>query len=225
MSGAAFNAGTLPDMQDCVTHVQSNINRGTLGSSTKPTITEVERWLTDAKQRLVESHGFTWERVYAYMDTTTNEYRYALPADFGQGGFVIREVTTSHGKTLTVLDPVSFDRLFPDVPNEASDAPTYATIKDRELWLSAPAGGTYRLEMEYLRTGDDTTPNDISYIPELMRFKMCDYATYRSFLVLQMWEIASIYKTEWESSLSASKKRDGRKRWSAIGYKVRPYII
>jgi len=225
MSGVSFNAGTLADIDDCVTHVQSNINRGTLSSTSKPTSTEVQNWLIRAKQELMDTFGFTWSRVFAYMDTTAGEYRYALPLDFAEGGFIIRETTTSQGTTLTVLDPVSFDRLFPDVEDEASAAPTYATIKDRELWLSAPAGGTYRLQIEYLRSGDDSTTTDISYIPELMRFRMCDYATYRSFAALQMWNDAQVYKAEWELALRKSNRRDKKKRWSALGYKIRPFIV
>jgi hypothetical protein len=93
------------------------------------------------------------------------------------------------------------------------------------LWLSAPASGVYRFEIEYMRSGDDSTSTDVSYIPELMRFRMCDYATYRAFIALEMWDVANVYKTEWEYALKKSNRRDKKKRWAALGYKVRPYII
>lgn len=223
MGGVSFNAGTLADIDDCVTHVQSNINRGTLSATSKPTSTEVQNWLIRAKQELMDTFGFTWSRVYAYMTTSSGEYRYALPLDFAEGGFVIRD--TTQDKRITVIDPVSFDSIFTDVAGGGSDAPTYATIKDRELWLSALASGTNTLEIEYLRSGDDSTTTDITYIPELMRFRMCDYATYRSFVALQMWNDANVYKSEWEYALGKSNKRDKKKRWAALGYKVRGHII
>ena len=225
MSGVSFNAGTLATITNCITHVQSNLNRGTLSATSKPTSTEVQNWLIRAKQELMDTFGFTWSRVYAYMTTSSGEYRYALPLDFAEGGFVIRDTTTTNGARLTVLDPVSFDSLFPDVADESSDAPTYATIKDRELWLSAPASGTYRLEIEYLRSGDDSTTTDVSYIPELMRFRMCDYATYRALIAIKEFPTAQVYKSEWDYALRKSNRRDKKKRWAALGYKVRGYIL
>lgn len=225
MSGVSFNAGTLADIDACTSHVESNLNRGTLSASSKPTSTEVQNWLIRAKQELMDTFGFTWSRVYAYMTTTSGEWRYALPLDFAEGGFIIRNTTVANGERLTVLDPVSFDSLFPDVADESSDVPTYCTIKDRELWLSAPASGTNRLELEYLRTGDDSTTTDVSYIPELMRFRMCDYATYRAFVALEMWNNSQVYKAEWDYALRKSNRRDKKKRWSALGYKVRGFIV
>jgi hypothetical protein len=218
-----FNAGTLPNITSCVTKVQSNLNRGTLSATSKPTLTDVQEWLIRAKQELAEQHGFTWKKVFSYMDTGASEYRYALPPDFGDGGYIIRDITQDI--RLTVIDPVAFDTLFPDVAGSSSAAPTYCTIKGNELWLSQPASGTNRLELEYDRTGDDTSTTDISYLPELMRFKICDYATYRGFIALERWDAANAYKGEWQVGSATTKKRDVRKTWKALGYKVRPFII
>jgi len=223
MSGGAFNAGTLSDIDDCTDHVQNNLNRGTLGATSKPTLSEVQGWLARAKQELMESYGYTWKRVFAYVDTITSTYRYNLPADFGEGGYVLRDL--NQNLRLSAIDPVSFDSLFPDVAGDSSSYPTYYTIKDRELWLSQPASGAYRLELEYDRTGDDVSPNTVSYLPELMRFRICDYATYRAFISLEMWGAAQAYKGEWDSGTFQSKKRDTRKRWAALGYKARMWMV
>jgi len=223
MSGADFNAGTLSTIEDCIAKVASNINRGVLSGTSKPTENEVQTWLIDAKQRLQEAHNFTWQRIYVYMDTTTDEFRYALPADFQQGGHIIRD--TSNDIRLVYVDSVSFDSVFIDPGNDNSSTPEYYTIKDREIWLAQPASGAYRLELEYSRSGDDSTPTDISYLPELMRFKMCEYATYRAFLSLQMWEGANAYKSLWEQGIGVSKSKDTRKRWAAMGYQARRWFI
>ena len=223
MGSVPFNAGTLSDIDDCVTQVQNNINRGTLSSSTNPTTTEVQNWLIRAKQKLMEIHGYTWRRVFAYLDTSSGEYRYALPLDFGQGGHILRDITQD--ERLVYVNPTSFDTTFPDVDGDSSGEPEYYTIKDRELWLSREASGTYRLELEYDRTGDDSTTTDISYIPEARRFDMCDYATYRAFIKLEMYNSAQAFKVEWAESTNQSKFTDTRKRWKALGYKRRLWFI
>ena len=219
----AFTAGTLSDIDACVTEVQGNINRGTLSTSTKPTLLQVQHWLIRAKQELAERHNFTWRRVFSYINTVSDTYRYALPPDFGYGGYILRD--TTQDERLTPIDTTAFDTLFPDVAGESTDSPGYYTIKGNEIWLAAPASGVNRLELEYDRTGDDTSPNDVSYIPELMRFRICDYATYRSFIALQRFDAASAYKGEWDSGMATTTKADSKKRWKAQGYKVRTWFV
>jgi len=219
----AFNAGTLPNIDSCATEVQGNLNRGTLSATSKPTLTQVHNWLIRAKEKLAEEHGYSWRRVFAYMDTSASSYRYSLPSDFGEGGFLIRD--TTQDIRLNVIDPVSFDSFFVDVAGSESGPPLYATVKSNELWLSKPANGVYRFELEYDRTGDDTSPADVSYLPEGMRFKICDYATYRGFIALEMWEAAAAYKTEWTGEVIKSKQRDTRKKWKSRGYKTRHWLV
>ena len=79
--------------------------------------------------------------------------------------------------------------------------------------------GTTTLEIEYERSADDNTANDVSYLPQLMRFKIVDYATYRAFLVLQQFTAAQMYRGEWEAGMVHTKKADGRKRWAAGGFR------
>jgi len=215
----AFNAGTLASLTDCVSTVQEAINRGTLSATSKPKLSDVENWLKRAKQELVEEHGFTWKRVFSYMDTVSGTYRYSLPNDFGEGAYVLRDLTQD--ERLVPIDTLKFDTLFPDVAGRDAKAPDFYTVKDREIWLAQPAAGTYRIELEYDRTGDDTTPTDISWLPELMRFKICDYAIYRSFVMLEMFDSAAAYKSEWSGSMIKTKRRDTRKRWKDMGYRRR----
>jgi len=223
MSGADFNAGTLSTIEDCIAKVSRNINRGTLSASSKPSINDVQGWLVEAKQRIQEFHNYDWRSVFVYMDTIANEYRYALPSDFSQGGHVIRD--TSNDERLVYIDPVAFDTIYPDVAGSSSSAPEYYTIRDRELWLSSPASGVYRFELWYTRTGDDATPTDISYLPEVVRFKICDYATYRAFLSLQEWDGANAYKASWSEGIGVSKVKDSRKKWAERGYKLRRFVL
>ena len=215
----AFTAGTLSTITACTTHVQNHLHRGTLGTSSRPTSTQVQEFLSFGKQKLCEKFGFSWRRKYAYCSTAAGTWQYALPADFGGGGSTTRvRETTSADDVLTYYDPASFDNMFPDVSGESQDAPEYYTIKDRELWLSAPADGTYTLELEYLRTGDDSTATDVSYLPEIARMKICVYAIYRSFLMLENWELAKAYKAEWLEEFQDAKQDEAHRKWASMNF-------
>ena len=64
-SVVAFNAGTLATISSCVTEVESKLRRGTLSSTSSPTLSQVQTWLKRAKQELAETKGYTWRRRYA----------------------------------------------------------------------------------------------------------------------------------------------------------------
>jgi hypothetical protein len=135
-----------------------------------------------------------------------------MPADFTGGRVTLRD--TTNDRELSYLDPAKFDLKYPDPSAESSDKSNVYTIKNRELWLVPPSGGVYVLEVEYSRSGDDSTTTDISYIPEVLRFKMCDFAIYQSFLILHQWQAASLYKAEWMEGMMVSKREDNKKKWS-----------
>ena len=217
----AFTAGTLATISDCVSEVGATIHRGTLSASTSPTETQVQNWLIRAKQELSEMYGFTWRRAYKYADTVAGTWCYALPADYAGGGSVNRLRNLTDDELVTFVDPATFDAEYPDPAGSSNGAVDYYTIKDRELWLSCPANGVVRLELEYNRSGDDTSATDISYLPEIMRFKIIDFAVYRSYLHLQMWDAANIFKAEWGMGVQQSKKGDGSKKWASMGYMCR----
>jgi len=212
----AFTAGTLSTITDCVGQVEANLHRGTLSASSSPTSTQVQNFLIWGKQKLAEKYKFTWRRKFVYASTAAGTWQYALPADFGGGGTTLRDITND--KKLDHYDPATFNASFVDPAGESQKTPAEYTIKDRELQLSAPANGTYTLELEFTRTGDDSTPTDISWLPETARFHICDYATYRSFLMIQNWEAASMFKAEWMEEVIDAKKGNSHQKWSAMGY-------
>ena len=220
-NNVAFTAGTLSNLAACRTEVQGALHRGTLSSSTTPTSTQVNNFLAFAKQELSEEFGFTWRRKFSYAALAAGSWQYALPADFGGGAYVLRDITSD--RRMSFVDATTFDTLYPDVAGSSQEVPKYYTIKDRELWLHAPANGAYTIELEYDRTGDDTSADDVSYLPEIFRFKICTYAKYQSFLLLHDYNAASIYKSEWKLGLKKSKKSDGRKKWMNMGYMAKSW--
>ena len=212
----AFTAGTLSAIANCVSQVQQVLHRGTLSASTTPTSTQVQGYLIFAKQELCEEFGFTWKRTFSYAAPTAGLWQLGLPADFGGGAYVLRDITTN--RRMSFVESTVFDQLYPDPAGDSQAVPKYYTIKDREVWLHAPANGTYTLELEYNRTGDDSTATDVSYLPEIFRYKICTYAIYKSFILLQDYNAANIHKSEWEMGLKRSRKGDGKKKWAAQGY-------
>ena len=217
----AFTAGTLATIASCVSQVEQVLHRGTLSASTTPTSAQVQGYLKFAKQELCEQFGFTWKRTFSYAAPAAGEWQLGLPADFGGGAYVLRDITSD--TRLSHIDSVTFDTLYPDVAGSSQAAPKYYTIKDRELWMHAPLNGTYTIELEYHRTGDDVTATDVSYLPELFRYKICTYAIYKSFILLQNWQAAQAHKSEWEMGLQKSKRGDGKKKWQAMGYMAKAW--
>jgi hypothetical protein len=131
----------------------------------------------------------------------------------------VRNITED--EVLDFIDPITFDINYPDPAGANNALPSYYTIKERELHLSAPSNGTYVVELEYARSGDDSTAGDISYIPEVFRFKMADRVTFLAFRYLQMWEAASMYKIDWEEGVAHGKKADNKSKWAAMGYRIK----
>jgi len=76
------------------------------------------------------------------------------------------------------------------------------------------------LELEYGRSGDDSTTTDISYLPEIMRFKICDFATYQSFMILQEYEKAQLFKAEWMQGIKKSRRQSGKQKWTNTGFQA-----
>jgi hypothetical protein len=149
-------------------------------------------------------------------------YRYALPPDYNGGLIKIRDMTND--REVVLWTPDLFDTRYPDVSEEDSDEPIVATIKNMELWLNCPAGGVYRLELEYGRSGDDNTTTDMAWLPEIERFRCCDFAIFQSFRSLHMWQEAALYQQDWMQGIMKARRADGKRRWARMGYQLPNWI-
>ncbi len=218
-STVAYTAGSLADIDACVTEVASKLQRGTISATSSPTETEVKRWLQRAKQELAELRQFTWRRRYVTATFTAGTYRYAMPPDFSSGHISIRDKTND--RKLSIVSPHQFDVLYPD-PSEITSGggAIVATIKGMELWIMPPPGADV-VELEYERSGDDITATDFSWLPEIERFRCCDFAIAESFAALQEWESANYYYTLWKAGTQKAKRSDGKRRYSTMGYRAR----
>ncbi len=210
-STVAFTAGTLATMSACIDAVGDNLQRGAITATTTPKDTQISRWVIRAKQKLARAKNFTFKRRYAFAETAANTFRYSLPPDWDGGDVALHDVTND--REIIIWPNRHFDLKFPDPSEETGGEPLIATIKGMELWLSPPAGGIYEIRLEYGRTGADETAADISWLPEPERFMCVDYATYKSFLLLQMWSAATFYKSEFNEVLGMSVRQDVVRKW------------
>lgn len=213
--GVAFTSGTLSTISSLVSEVEARLQRGTLSTDTVPTTTQVQNWLIIAKQELSESKNYQWSRRYAYCSTTAGTYRYGMPPDYNGGAVRLKNTTNSDkSRDIIIWPSATFDLRYPR-PNDASnDEPLAACIKNMELWLAPPPDATYTIEMEYQRAGDDNTATDFSWLPQIERWRCCDFATARGFAMLHQFDAANLYKSEWGYALAKSRKADNKKKWT-----------
>jgi len=219
----AFTAGTLGDISACLTEVESKLKRGTLSVTTTPTSAQVQNWLTRAKQELAEAKLFTWRRRFVTLTCTAGTYVYALPADYGGKYGALRDL--SNDRRIHITTPHQFDVFYPDLDEADNGQILIATVRDRELWVGPAPDGNDVLEFEIYRTGDDdSTPDgslDFSWLPEIERFRCCDFALAESFEALHDFEKSGYYRAKWEYGLGKSKVADGKKKWTTMGYRAR----
>jgi len=216
-----FTAGTLSTLSTCIDEVGVKLKRGAISATSTPTDASVAGWLSRAKQELAEVKKFTWRRRYATCTTTGGTYRYSLPPDYGGGYLSIRDLTND--RNLKIVDEHTFNTFFPDNDATSNDEPRLACIKNLELWLAPPPAGAYTLEAEYERTGDDATPGDFSWLPELERWRCVDFATREGFRSLHQWAEAQIYDNEWIRGLGKAVKADGKRKWSQMEYRCKDF--
>jgi len=213
-----FTEGVLTDLAACVAEVESKLQRGTLSTSTKPTLAQVQGWLKRAKMELSEVKSFTFNRKYAYMTTTAGTYRYALPPDYNGGLTRIKD--TTNDEWITVWQSNWFDRKYPDPSSEDSSDEFIACVKNMELWIGPPPDSSYQLEIEYDRSGSETTADDFEWLPELERFRCCDFAISESFEALGNFQVSNTYKAKWGQGVQKARHADGKRKWAEMNYQI-----
>jgi hypothetical protein len=210
---AIFTAGVLSDLDACIDEVEAKLQRGTLSTSTTPTLAQAKNWLRRAKLEIAEKKDFGFTRKYVSGTLTANAYRYALPPDYRGGEISIRD--TTNDRFIAVWPRARFDLKFPDPSEETSDEVLAACIKNMELWFSPPPLAADTIEMEYPRSGAETTADDFDWLPEKERFLCCDYAIAEAFEALHMWGESDRYRMKYIDGLRSSIRADGRRKWKS----------
>ena len=122
-------------------------------------------------------------------------------------------MNTTNDRHLTFVGRDIFDKKYPDLSGESQSEPIIVTVKNLELWVAPPVNASTVIEIDYLRSGAETTTNDFSWLPEIERFRCCDYAVAQSFESLHMWGEADRYFNKWNQNLAKAVRADGRRKW------------
>ena len=214
----SFTVGTLATMSACIDEVASKLKRdAVLTATTAPTAQSVTNWLNRAKEELVEIKNFTFGRRYVTTDTASAQFRYSLPNDYSGGSIALRDLTND--RYLVEWPRGHYDLKYPDPSEETNDEPSVFCIKGMELWLIPPPAGTYTLELEYGRSGDDANL-DLGWLPEIERFRCCDFATAEAFYSLKEWENGDRYYNRWAQGLGKAIRADGKRKWKSRGFQA-----
>ena len=214
----AFTNGALATLANCVSEVESKLNRGTLSTTTAPTLAQVENWLRRKKLEIAEAFGFSFTRKYATVSLAADTYRYSLPPDFNGGQVTLRD--TTNNREIPVWSKSWYDKKFPDPSEEDSSRVILACIKNMELWVAPPPDSSDTLELEYPRSGAETTADDFTWLPLLMRYRCCDGAVAEAFESLHMWEQADRFRAKWAEGVGKARRADGKRRWRSMNFQA-----
>jgi hypothetical protein len=206
----AFTAGTLTTLAACISEVESKLQRGTLSTSTSPTLAQTQNWMERKKMEVAEAFGFSFNRKYAYVTLVSGQYRYSLPPDFAG---IKTLVDTTNNRDITIGSEAQYDLVLPDPSDEQSGRVEFACVKNMELWLAYPPDSADTLQLEYDRSGAETTADDYGWLPELMRYRCCDGAIAEAFEAIHMWRESDRYAAKFEMGLAKAKKAEGRRKW------------
>jgi hypothetical protein len=211
-STAAFTASTLGTLSDMIDEVGYKLNL-TPASTTKPSDAQIANWLIRAKEEIAEAKGYTWKKRYVTATLTSSTYRYSLPPDFETAHY-LRDKTND--ALIRIVSNRVFDTLYPDPDEETNGDILVATIKNRELWVCPPPDGSDVLEMCYDRSGDDVTNTDISWLPEIERWRCIDFATSEAFEYKESYDKAMYYRGKWESGMRKGIRADSRRKFAGV---------
>jgi hypothetical protein len=174
-------------------------------------LAQVQNWIARKKAEVAEYFGFSFARKYAYVTTVVGQYRYSLPPDFNGA---ISLVDTTNNRDILIDAESRYDLAYPDPSDLSNGRSIFAAIKNMELWIAPPPDSTDTLQLEYERSGAETTADDYAWLPELMRYRCCDGAIAEAFESLHMWAEADRYHMKFEVGLAKARRADRRRAWN-----------
>lgn len=218
-STVEYGASTLGTLSTMIDEVGLKLNRGTISASSYPSDTQIAQWLVRGKQEFAKTKMFTWRRRFVTTTTAASVYRYSMPPDYDGGVVTLKDITND--QEVKIISNSRFDSIYPDLSEVSNSEPSLATVKNMELWLGPPPGGAYELQMEYIRSGDDATPTDFSWIPEPDRWAIIDFAVAEAFENLHDFEKAGWHRQKYMGNLQLARRADSKRRWSSTEKRAR----
>lgn len=215
---ADYTTGVLATLSACVEEVESKLKRGTLSASTTPTLTQVQNWLKRAKMELVEVKGFTFSHKSATGELLAGYWFCNLPEDYNGGEIAVLDVA-NHRK-IDVWTASWFDLKYPTPWSEPRGKIKVACVKDMKLWFVPRPSEDETIMINYDRSGSESTADDFSWLPEIERFRCCDFALGEAFGSLHMWEQAQFFMGRWKADMANAMKSDSKRKWHGKRYQA-----
>jgi hypothetical protein len=94
-------------------------------------------------------------------------------------------------------------------------------LMDEEGGFLLDEDGGFLLDEESGGGGGGSSAGDFSWLPEIERFRCCDFALWMSFESLGNQIASEFYKKRWLKGLGKSVRSDGKRRWSTSGFRIR----
>ena len=204
------NIGTLATLSACIDAVSDKLNRAPITATTKPSDAQVAGYITRAKEELAQVKSYDFLRRYVIATMTAGVWRYSLPPDCKKI-LSLRDTTNDRG--ISVIEPYAFDTMFPDMAEVQANQSKFACQKNLELWLSPPPSADV-FELQYERDGDDVLASqDISWLPEIERWRCVDFATAESWELLNQYDRSGHYKQKWLQHIALGKRADNKRKF------------
>lgn len=202
------NVSAIDTLSSCIDVVSDKLNRAPITATTKPSDAQVADYITRAKEEIIELKSYTWARRYVVATLTSGVWRYALPPDCAR---ITNLRDTTNDNAINIIEPYAFDMMYPDMAAISSGKVIVACQKNLELWVSPPPGAEV-FELQYERNGDDASSVDISWLPEIERWRCIDFALAESWELLNQYDRAGYYSNKWAKYINKGKRTDSKRK-------------
>lgn len=170
--------------------------------------TELQDHLLERMNYLASLDVFPFQEGYQSATLAKGSVSMSTPDNFAvQKNLIL--YTASYERPLEYLDPVSFDRMFPNPSNLSSEEPKYYTIKIAEgyYYFNCPADAAYTINSYFYKVPDDATDTTVSQLTEMAKITLIDWAASDGFRDLKQYDRADQLERNGDKKFAALKRR------------------
>lgn len=170
--------------------------------------TELQDHIIERMNFLVTADCFPFQEGYQSVSLAAGGVSVATPDNFASVRSLV-VYTATFERPLTYVDPVEFDKLFPNVSNIEPAEPKFYTIKVAEgaFYFDCPATQTLTLYCYFYKIPDDATDTTVSQLTELAKLTLVDWAAADGFRDMKEFDRANLMEAQGDKKFAAMKRR------------------
>jgi hypothetical protein len=170
--------------------------------------TELQDHLLERMNYLTTLDAFPFQEGYQSTTLTAGDTSLATPDNFA-AQISLRIYTAGSERPLTYLDPIAFDKRFPNPSDLSSEAPTFYTIKVSEgaYYFNCPVDAAYVIYNYFYKIPDDATDTTVSQLTEMAKLTLIDWAAADGFRDMKEFDRADHLERSGNTKLAALKRR------------------